>query len=66
MGFHRALLWKVFMGEIKEKRLNSTSGLAQKRKKDGGSGSGPQERGEFKRSGTWELEVNTNLYILTN
>lgn len=61
MGFHKALLWKVVMGKIKEKRLNSMSGLAQNRKKDGRSGSGPQERYEFWRSRTLELEVNTSL-----
>ena len=66
MGFHRALLWKVVIGEIKENRLNSMTRLAQNRKKDGGRGSGPQERYEFRRTRALKPEVNTSLYNLNN
>lgn len=45
--FHNTLLGKVVFGEIKEKRLNSMSGLAQK--KDS-SGHGPQGRCEFSKN----------------
>lgn len=59
MGFHKALLRKVVLGEIKEKRLNSMYGLALSRKKTTAVYMDPKK--DVPKSRTLELEMNMIL-----